>query len=70
MAAIDPRVRDQVAAFATGRGPSGEVAAAGHQLRDLTLTILDAVRDQSIEHAPLAIFALAAFVLLMFMLRS
>jgi hypothetical protein len=32
--------------------------------------VTEAVRDQSIEHAPLVIFVLAATVLMMFMLRT
>ena len=68
--AIDERVREQVwMRFAAP--PSGaQLAQAGAQVRDLTTVILEAVRDQSIEHAPLLIFGLVAAVLLMFMLRT
>jgi hypothetical protein len=39
-------------------------------VNDVVLAALDVLRDQSLEHAPLTIFALAATVLLLFMLRT
>ena len=70
LAIIDERVRQQIVTLARGRGPSGEVIAAGSQIRDIAFAMLNAARDQSLAHAPLALFALVAFVLLLFMLRS
>jgi hypothetical protein len=70
LAAIDPRVPAQIRSLLTGRGPSGELVSAGALIRDLGLVVVEAVRDQSIEHAPLTIFTLAALVLLLFMLRT
>jgi hypothetical protein len=70
LAAIDTRVRDQLYALASGRAPTGELADAGQRLHDVTMTIALAVRDQSIEHAALTIFALGALVLVGFMLRT
>ena len=70
LAAIDVRVRDQLSALLSGRGPSGELMTATARLQEIGLTILQAVRDQSIEHAALTIFALAALVIVMFMLRT
>lgn len=67
---IDPRVREQAAALAAGRGPTGELVSASEQLQQFGFVALQAVRDQSIEHAPLTIFALAALVLFVLMLRT
>lgn len=67
---IDPRVREQAAALARGRGPTSEFMSVGERMQDLGLVALEAVRDQSIEHAPLTLFALAALVLFVLMLRT
>jgi len=65
LAAIDERVRDQVARTFTSRGPSAEFATIGSRLNDLALVVARTARDQSIDHAPLMIFALAAVVLVL-----
>lgn len=70
MAAMDERVRAQVHQLFNGQGPSPETLSAVYRLREAVVVALDAVRDQSIDHAPLTIFALAATVLLLFMLRT
>jgi hypothetical protein len=70
LAVIDPRVREHVASLASGRGPGDELVSAGDRVRDLVYVAIDAVRDQSIEHAPLTLFALAALVLFTLMLRT
>jgi hypothetical protein len=46
------------------------VANAEATVRNLASVVFAAVRDQSIEHAPLVIFVLLATVLFMFMLRT
>ena len=69
LVAVDDRVREQISLRLT-TGPSVELAHAGARVRDLTTVIVEAARDQSIEHAPLLIFVLAATVLVMFMLRT
>ena len=69
LVSVDERVREQVSLRLSAR-PSVELAAAGAQVRDLTSVVFQAARDQSIEHAPLLIFALAATVLVLFMLRT
>lgn len=67
---LDSRVRDHVSGlFGTGRS-GGELGNAADQLRELGAVIFQAVHDQSIEHAPLVIFTLAAAVLVLFMLRT
>ena len=70
LAAIDTRVRDQVSALASGRAPSGEFLTMTQRLQEFGFAVLQAVRDQSIEHAALTIFALGALVLLLFMMRT
>jgi hypothetical protein len=67
--AVDDRVRDQLSLRFMSH-PTAELAAAGQQARDLTSVIAVAARDQSLAHAPLLIFALAATVLVLFMLRT
>lgn len=67
--AADDRVRDQFSRRVAAR-PSVELASAGRQLRDFTTVIAEAARDQSLGHAPLLIFTLAATVLVLFMLRT
>ena len=69
LVAFDDRVRERISQAFMAR-PSLELASAGHQVRNLTSVIVDAARDQSLQHAPLLIFALAAGVLVVFMLRT
>lgn len=67
--AIDPRVRDRfVAAFGSAAGTgAGEWTA---RLDALGGAVLQAAREQSIDHAPMLIFAAVAAVLVIFMLRT
>jgi hypothetical protein len=70
LAAFDTRVREQISLrIGTGRA-TAQVADAGVVVRDLTSVVATALRDQSIDHAPLVIFVLAATVLVLFMLRT
>jgi hypothetical protein len=69
LAAIDGDVREQVARLFRGGAPT-EMATITADVRALGVVVFQAVSDQSIEHAPLVIFALAATVLLLFMLRT
>jgi hypothetical protein len=70
LAAIDGRVREQLAWLLNGGGPSREMVSAGSKVESLVAVFAAAVRDQSMEHAALVIFALAALVLVLFMLRT
>lgn len=70
LAVIDSRVREQLELMISGGGASREVASVASSVRHLALITAQAVRDQSIEHASLTIFTLAALVLLLFMLRT
>ena len=67
--AFDDRVRER---FSRGvvTDPSGQLSGAERRLGDVTSVIVGAARDQSIQHAPLLIFALASAVLVLFMLRT
>jgi hypothetical protein len=66
---FDDRVRDHISRRVVAH-PSLELASVGRQARDLTNVIAGAARDQSLGHAPLLIFTLAAGVLVLFMLRT
>ena len=66
---LDGRVREQVALRFSAR-PTTQLAAAGTVVRDLTSVVFEAARDQSLEHAPMMIFALVGTVLVLFMLRT
>jgi len=50
--------------------PTQQVASAEQHARHITTVIAMAAREQSMAHAPLLIFALAATVLTLFMLRT
>jgi hypothetical protein len=67
--AFDDRVRDYVSRPVVAHR-SAELAGAGQQLHDLTSVIGTAARDQTINHAPLLLFTLAAAVLVLFMVRT
>ena len=70
LAAIDERVREQIARTFTTRGPANEIATFGSRVNDMAMIAAQAMRDQSIEHAPLVIFALTAGILLVLMTRT
>ena len=67
--AVDDRVRDQVSRRIVAH-PSVEVESVWRQMSGVTSVIASAARDQSLGHAPLLIFTLAAAVLVLFMLRT
>jgi hypothetical protein len=66
---IDPRVREQLSG-AWGPTSSPAYTTISSQVREITSVVLSAARDHSIDNAPLMIFALAATVLVLFMLRT
>jgi hypothetical protein len=70
LALIDVRVRDELARLLTGHPPSGDFVTVGQRLQTVAAVAVQALRDQSIEHAALVIFALAALVLVLFMTRT
>lgn len=66
LVSVDDRVRDYI--VGSVRGVS--VAGTGAQIGDMGSIVLEAALDQSLAHAPLAIFSVAAAVLVLFMLRT
>jgi hypothetical protein len=66
---VDGRVREHVGRAVAGSASPQAVAAAGGQLQYVAGVILTTARDQSIEHAPMVMFVVAAAVLVAFMLR-
>lgn len=64
---VDPRVRDRFSALITG---GDGVMSAGERASELGSALLSALRYQSIENAPLLIFATVGAVLFVFMVRS
>ena len=69
LVSIDPRVHYQVAGL-WGGSDASPVTSIGNQLSDISKVVLSAARDQGIDNAPLMIFAVAATVLVLFMLRT
>ena len=69
LAAVDGNIRETAAHVFRGGAPA-EMISLTADVRDLGIVVVQAVGDQSIEHAPLVIFALAATVLVLFMLRT
>ena len=67
LVAIDPRVRIQVASAWAGSGASSSVS---QDLGEISGVVLSSIRDHGIDNAPLMVFALAATVLVLFMLRT
>jgi hypothetical protein len=65
----DDRVRDRLSLRLVTH-PSVELASVSRQVIDIANVISQAAREQSIGHAPLLIFTLAAAVLVLFMLRT
>jgi hypothetical protein len=54
----------------SGNPPTGQMVSMGERVQDFMAIAMQALRDQSIEHAPLVVFAVAAAVLFVFMTRT
>jgi hypothetical protein len=67
LVSVDPRVRDHVSDFV---GSSASVAPLSARFSELAGALWSAARYQSIENAPLLVFATVGAVLTVFMLRS
>jgi hypothetical protein len=65
---VDPRVREEL--YGVWRPGTPAVASISSHVRELTSVVMTAAADHSIDNAPLMIFALAATVLVLFMLRT
>jgi len=69
LVALDPRVGHRLSQFVVGsRG--GEFRGAAEQAHALGTALLDALKDQSIDHAPLLVFTAVAVLLVGFMVRT
>jgi hypothetical protein len=64
---VDDRVRDRFSALVAG---DHSVSPWGDRAGDLGSALISAVRYQSIDNAPLLVFAAAGAVLVAFMLRT
>jgi hypothetical protein len=69
LASVNERVRHEVSLRLNGNRAQTELAGAAANFQHLAGVVVDAARDQTIEHAALAIFVVAAGVLTIFMLR-
>jgi hypothetical protein len=67
---FDERVREQITTVFDARHPTDAIAGVGSRVTEVVAIVAQAMRSQSLEHAPLVIFALAATVLVLFMLRT
>lgn len=70
LVSIDDRVRERITDLLVAPPSSAQIVGAGDQITRVSTAIFAAARDQSIDHAPLLIFAAAATVLVLFMLRT
>jgi hypothetical protein len=69
VASVNERVRHEVSLRLNGDRAQTELSDAAANAHHLAGVVVDAVRDQTIEHAALALFVVAAGVLTIFMLR-
>jgi hypothetical protein len=67
LVSVDARVRDHVSELV---GTTSSVAPLGTRLSELGDALWTAARHQSIENAPLVVFATVGIVLTFFMVRS
>ena len=67
LVSVDARVRDHVSGLV---GNTTSVAPVGTRVTELADALWSAVRYQSIENAPMVVFATVGIVLTVFMLRS
>jgi hypothetical protein len=70
LVSIDERVRERVERLVTTPPSSSEIVGVGAEIENVSTLVYKAARDQSVEHAPMVIFAVAAVVLVGFMLRT
>lgn len=70
LVAVDGRVREQLSLRFSGSSASSELENVGSGARELVGVVVQVAKDQSLDHAPLMIFVLAASVLVLFMLRT
>jgi hypothetical protein len=66
---IDDRVHEEVSRWIDRGRPSGRLVYAGAEARDFVMQMIETVSDQAMAHTPLTVFALAALLLFIVMLR-
>ena len=69
LVAIDDRVRERVMSVIRTGEVSSSVSSATSMANDVAGVLMMAARDQSLDHAPLAVFVVAATALVLAMLR-
>jgi len=67
LVSVDARVRDQVSELI---GSTASVAPLSSRVADLGDALWSAARHQSIENAPMVVFATVGIVLMLFMVKS
>jgi hypothetical protein len=70
LTAVNPRLREHAESVATLEGASAQVATLSSEARHTSRTTYIALKELSLAHAPLTIFTVASFGLVLFMLRS
>ena len=70
LVSIDDRVRERVESLITTPPSTSQIAGVGAEIENVSTVMYKAARDHSVEHGPMVVFAGAAAVLLLFMLRS
>jgi hypothetical protein len=66
LVSVDPRVRERFLNLASGDG----ISTLGHRAGELGGTLVTALKYQSIENAPMVVFATVGIILFLFMLRA
>jgi hypothetical protein len=70
LTAWDDRVREQLTLRLAPENAAHALVAAGSTVRALASVLIEAGRDQTLAHAPLLLFAMAAAALTLFMVRT
>ncbi len=69
LAWVDPRVRMKASAILADP-VGGAVTPFGNRVADFAGALFDALKDQSLENAPLLVFAVVGGVLFLFMFKT
>jgi hypothetical protein len=69
LAALDPRVRDQVQTT-LNTPPTSTIRSVTNEVNNVSKVVVRAAEDHSLANAPMVIFGVAAAVLVVFMLRT
>jgi hypothetical protein len=69
LVALDPRVAHRLSRIAAS-SPGGEFRGVADQAGSLGSALLMALKDQSIDHAPMLVFTAVAVLLVGFMVRT